>query len=126
MEMHKPPISIRRATAGDVQAILECLQAAFEGFKDAYTPGAFHDTVPTRADLANRLATMSVFVAVNARAEIIGTIACNVVRPAEGHIRGMAVRREWHGGGVASELIRTVRNEAARIREAFGAVGSLW
>lgn len=107
MQPHKSTISIRKADAGDAQGILDCLREAFAEFRNNYTLGAFHDTVLTPQDLANRLATMSVFIATVPAGEIVGTISCNVVGPTEGHIRGMAIRTAWHGGEVAGELLRT-------------------
>jgi len=102
---------IRKANAGDVPAILRCLQEAFGPYRESYTPGAFLDTVPSIDDLRKRLDTMCVFVATTQSGEIAGTIACNVVSPEEGHVRGMAVLATWHGTGVATELIITVETE---------------
>jgi len=102
---------IRKANAGDVPAILRCLQEAFGPYRESYTPGAFLDTVPSIDDLRKRLDTMCVFVATTQSGEIAGTIACNVVSPEEGHVRGMAVLGTWHGTGVATELILAVETE---------------
>jgi ribosomal protein S18 acetylase RimI-like enzyme len=107
----KPPISIRKANAIDSQGILECLQEAFDAYRSVYTPGAFRDTVVGPEDLENRMATMCVFVAASSSGEVVGTVACNVVGPQEGHIRGMAVRPAWHGVDVAAKLIRSVEAE---------------
>lgn len=65
----------------------------------------------TLETLRERMATMSVFVAARQADEIVGTVACNVVTPQEGHVRGMAVRPAWHGAGVASELLASVESE---------------
>ena len=104
-------LSIRRATPADSQGILDCLGAAFEAYRNSYTPDAFADTVLTLDTLQRRLATMCVFVAVSDSGEIVGTIACQVVHPGEGHIRGMAVRPAWQGSGVAAELLESVESE---------------
>ena len=48
---------------------------------------------------------MSVFVAVNAGNQIVGTIACNVVSEEEGHLRGMAVSPTMRGTGIALQLL---------------------
>ena len=55
--------------------ILECLQDAFEAYRDSYTRDAFIDTVLTPETLRQRLVTMCVFVAVNQAREIVGTVA---------------------------------------------------
>jgi predicted N-acetyltransferase YhbS len=111
MAQDQATITIRKANAGDVPAILKCLQEAFEPYRESYTPGAFLDTVPSLEDLLKRLATMCVFVAETPSGELAGTIACNVVSSEEGHVRGMAVRVPWHGTGVAAELIHSVETE---------------
>jgi ribosomal protein S18 acetylase RimI-like enzyme len=111
MPTDKPSISIRKADATDSQAILECLQDAFAPYRSMYTPGAYRDTVVGPEDLENRMATMCVFVATSLAGEVVGTVACYVVGPEEGHIRGMAVRPAWHGVDVAGKLIRSVETE---------------
>ena len=105
------PFSIRKASGGDAGAILECLRDAFETYRDSYTRDAFLDTVLTPETLRDRLATMCVFVATSQVGEIVGTVACSVVSPEEGHVRGMAVRPAWHGAGLASELLASVESE---------------
>jgi ribosomal protein S18 acetylase RimI-like enzyme len=105
--------SIRKATSSDVAAILECLREAFEPYRDSYTPGAFADTVLTPETLLHRLETMCVFVAVRDADEVAGTIACHIVDPDVGHIRGMAVRPACHGAGIASQLLQSVEEELA-------------
>jgi ribosomal protein S18 acetylase RimI-like enzyme len=42
---------------------------------------------------------------------IVGTVACNVVNPAEGHLRGMAVLANWQGAGIARQLLRHAEAE---------------
>src|SRR5262245_24665837 len=68
-----PPFSIRRATPGDATAVLDCLRAAFEPYRGQYTPAAFEDTVLTPGTLAQRFATMAVFLAATAEGEVVGT-----------------------------------------------------
>lgn len=103
--------SIRKATVEDTQGILECLRAAFEKYRHAYTPGAFLDTVLTPETLLERLANMTVFVATTPLGQVVGTVADNVIRTGEGHIRGMAVRPAWQGTGVATQLLGRVEWE---------------
>ena len=56
---------------------------------------------------------MSVFVAVTAANQIVGTIACSVINASEGHLRGMAVLPEWHGRGLAEKLLQSAEREVA-------------
>ena len=96
---------IRRATTTDVAAILECLRLAFEPYRDRYTPEGFRDTVLTAETLARRLVEMSLFVAVSERGDVLGTIGYSVAAGHDGHIRGMAVRPEERGTGLAQQLL---------------------
>jgi len=114
MQAQAPIISIRKATKRDAQGILACLRAAFEEFREAYTPDAFLDTVLTAETLQERLKTMSVFVAVNSDDEVIGTIACNVASAGEGHLRGMAVSPSMRGSGIAAQLLNHAESELRR------------
>jgi len=104
-EQSVPDFLIRRATQTDSDAILACLRSAFHEYESRYTPGAYADTILTVESLSERLLTMSVFVAVSPDGQVIGTIACNVIQGSEGHLRGMAVRPEWQGYGVAKKLL---------------------
>ncbi len=56
---------------------------------------------------------MSVFVAVTADNQMVGTIACAVVHAGEGHLRGMAVLPGWHGRGIAEKLLQSAEAELA-------------
>ena len=103
--------SIRRATAGDVEQILDCLQKAFHPFRGDYTDAAFADTVLAPDTIHQRLATMAVFVASGGDDALLGTIACNVRDNGEGHIRGLAVRPEWQGRGAAQLLLDAAERE---------------
>lgn len=104
-------IAIRRARADDAESMLECLSEAFESYRDEYTPGGFADTVLDRGALERRMAEMSLFVATGEAGEIVGTIGCAPASSAEGHIRGMAVRPDWHGRGVAGRLLAAAEAE---------------
>jgi predicted N-acetyltransferase YhbS len=103
--------SIRHATPEDSAAILDCLRHAFEPYRRAYTPGAYHDTVLGTDMIADRLASMSVLVAVAANGEVFGTIASHVTGAEEGHLRGIAVVPRWQGAGVAGRLLAAAENE---------------
>ena len=99
---------IRRATASDVDGILECLRLAFEPYRDRYTPGGFKDTVLTAVAVQQRLVEMSLFVAVTERGQVRGTIGYSVTAGGAGHIRGMAVHPTEQGSGVAQQLLDAV------------------
>jgi len=102
---------ISRADARDITGILECLQEAFEPYRQRYTPAGFLDTVLTPETLQQRLLTMSIFVARDSGNAIVGTIGCNPVIAGEGHIRGMAVKAAWQGCGVARQLLKAAESE---------------
>jgi N-acetylglutamate synthase-like GNAT family acetyltransferase len=103
--------SIRKARSGDCDGILECLAAAFASVRDSYTREAFLDTVLTPDTVKKRLQDMVVLVALLNNGDVIGTISCKVVNEDEGHLRGMAVRPEWHGSPVAAELLARAEEE---------------
>lgn len=100
---------LRKAAIEDVEAIVDCLRRAFEEYENAYTPGAFADTVPDANGIRRRLNEMCLIVAVSEN-KIVGTIGYSI-NGTEGHLRGMAVFPEWRGTGVASALLRNVENE---------------
>jgi ribosomal protein S18 acetylase RimI-like enzyme len=103
--------AIRRATSADAPGILACLGAAFEDYRDLYTPEAFLDTVLTPKTLQERLEKMAVFVATDSGNQIVGTIACVVLTAEEGHLRGMAVFPSMRGTGIAEELLNHAESE---------------
>ena len=81
---------IRRASGEDAAGVLRCLAAAFEPYRNSYTPGAWLDTVLNSETIQARLESMQVFVAVS-QDGIVGTIACSAVSEHEGHLRRMTV-----------------------------------
>jgi GNAT superfamily N-acetyltransferase len=111
---HSRIFSVRKAILADKVQILDCLHEAFAPFRDAYTPAAFLDTVLTPETLEQRFKTMSLFVAVDRAEDIVGTVGCEVATSREGHLRGMAVRLDWQGAGVATELLQHAEAELAR------------
>jgi GNAT superfamily N-acetyltransferase len=102
---------IRRATHGDAAGILDCLRAAFSEYRQDYTEGAYRDTVLTPESVATRLSSSTLFVALDAMQQVVGTVGWSQANEQEGHIRGMAARPEWHGAGVAAQLLQRVESE---------------
>src|SRR5262249_40161103 len=107
--------SLRHAHAADVEAIHACLAAAFVPYRHHYSEGAFDDTVPSAAALAQRMRTMTVLVAEDESGAIVGTIAHCVTAPREGHLRGMAVHPRALGSGVAERLLDAAERELAAL-----------
>jgi GNAT superfamily N-acetyltransferase len=102
-------LRIRKAGANDGSAILACLAAAFEEFRNQYSASAFADTVLDSETVQRRLHEMCVLLAI-AEGRVVGTISWSV-NGAEGHLRGMAVFPEWQGRGVASALLTAAEQE---------------
>ena len=109
-------VSIRKAKGEDSPGILACLREAFQEFRERYTREGFLETVLTPMTLGERLEAMSVFVAVNSREQVVGTIASSVVSLAEGHLRGMAVLPSMRGTGIAAQLLSRAEAELAQFR----------
>jgi GNAT superfamily N-acetyltransferase len=105
-------ITIRKARAQEAGGIRRCLTSAFEPFRFQYTRGAFEETVPTVEAIRERMAYMTVYIAVAGTREIVGTVACEV-EGVEGHVRGMAVQPPWQGHGIAGRLLRAVESDVA-------------
>jgi GNAT superfamily N-acetyltransferase len=104
-------VLIRRATPDDAQAVLDCLYAAFEPYRERYTPDAYRDTTLTPRTVHERMASMSIFVAVAPDSQVVGTIATAVADAGVGHLRGMAVLPAWQGAGVAALLLDAAERE---------------
>jgi ribosomal protein S18 acetylase RimI-like enzyme len=104
-------VLVRRATSNDAEAILDCLHAAFEPYRTRYTPEGYRDTTLTPEAIRERLASMSVLVAVAAEGKIVGTIASAIAEGGVGHLRGMAVQPAWQGAGVAAMLLDAAERE---------------
>ena len=100
--------AIRPASVKDTAALLQCLRAAFEPHRSQYSPQAWLDTVMTTDTLLHRFTCMTVWVAVSAQGNVVGTIGGAVVSSSEGHLRGMAVPPQWHGRGIAQRLLEAV------------------
>jgi GNAT superfamily N-acetyltransferase len=110
-----PPFSIREATADDLPGILACLAAAFEQYRPSYTPEAFADTVLDPETLRERLAVMTILVAVDESGTVVGTIGYRLMDAgARGHVRGMAVLPDWKGSGLAAVLMSAVEEALRR------------
>jgi GNAT superfamily N-acetyltransferase len=103
-------ISVGFATIDDAEGILQCLRAAFEDYRDRYTPQAYEDTVLTPDALYRRLQTMTVLVAKDDSGAVVGTIGGSA-HEEEGHLRGMAVLPDRQGQGVAQQLLDRIEQE---------------
>jgi GNAT superfamily N-acetyltransferase len=102
--------SVRKADLADADAILGCLGSAFAPYRERYSAEAYLDTVLEPKTMRERLARMTVFVAVDAGGCVVGTVAGALVNADEGHVRGMAVRPDWEGAGVATRLLASVES----------------
>lgn len=107
----QPAFAIRKATGADAAGILDCLRLAFEPYRGDYTAEGFNDSVLTAETIHQRMATMSILVAIDNGGQIAGTIASRVVCPEEGHLRGMAVLPEWQGSGLGQQLLAAAESE---------------
>jgi ribosomal protein S18 acetylase RimI-like enzyme len=107
-----PPFRIRKADRKDGSAILSCLAAAFEEYRDQYSAQAFADTVLDSETVQRRLSEMCVLLAM-AEERVVGTISWSV-NGVEGHLRGMAVSPDWQGAGVALALLTAAESELLR------------
>ena len=105
---------IRAATRDDCPGILECLALAFAPYRDSYTPEAFLDTVLTPQTIGDRMQQMSLFVAIDASGQVVGTIACKVMEGGRGHLRGMAVHPECQGLGLSRRLLERAVDELSK------------
>ena len=104
-------ITVQRATFQHADCILECLRSAFAPYQHHYSAAGYEDTTLTRESLLRRLDDMTVFVALDLSERVLGTIACNVMGQAEGHLRGMAVRPECQAHGIADQLLQRAESE---------------
>ena len=104
---------IRHANRDDALGIHKVLLAAFEEYRHHYTPEGFNDTVMSEGAVIERMKEMVIFVAVDNKQNIIGTIGWQKIDEKEAHIRGMAVYPNWQGKkSPASALLQAVENEA--------------
>ncbi len=105
---------LRLARESDVPALSTCLHEAFAPFREEYSRAAYANTVPSQPELLERVRTMSVWVVIDRRGVLVGTVSASRRSPVEGHLRGMAVRPDRQGSGVADALLdRAVKSLAA-------------
>src|SRR5438270_2536549 len=102
-------MQIRKAAAADAEGILDGRHTAFEPYRTRYTPAGFEDTVMNAKTVAERLQSMTLFVAIENGA-VVGTIGC-AIHDHEGHLRGMAVLPHFQGSGVARRLLEAAEAE---------------
>jgi SAM-dependent methyltransferase len=83
---------IRKAHLDDCGPLLECLALAFAPYRQAYTPGAFADTVLDRQTLRHRLNEMTVLVAITTENRHPG------LKFEEGDMRSLRIPSDALGG----------------------------
>jgi ribosomal protein S18 acetylase RimI-like enzyme len=105
-------VIVRRAHLVDLQAIVDCLAIAFETHRNEYSIGAYRRTVLQEDAVCKRLETMNVFVATTSDGEVVGTLSAAIANE-EGQLRGMAVKPEWQGRGVARKLMSVIEKDLA-------------
>jgi GNAT superfamily N-acetyltransferase len=98
-------LSIRTATPADTSGILDCLRQAFAPYREQYTPDGFADTVLSADTIERRMGEMSLLVAVDEHGEVVGTVGWKQIAFDVGHLRGMAVRPDRLGSGIAQALL---------------------
>ncbi|MFX1308276.1 MAG: GNAT family N-acetyltransferase [Promethearchaeota archaeon] len=109
----KKDYEIRQAEFQDAKNIHKVLLAAFEEYRNHYTPEGFHDTVMSEVAVIERMKEMKLYVAIDQRKRIIGTIGWQKINSKEAHIRGMAVLPERQGKiGPATVLLHIVEKDA--------------
>ena len=106
-------LEIRQAQVTDAIQIAECLMAAFAPFRHLYTSDAFADTVSAADAVRDRIERMTVYIAVAPAGSVVGTLAA-ACSEQEGHLRGMAVRPEWQGHGIARRLLMAAEHHLIR------------
>lgn len=111
----KKGFSVRQATLQDEPQILQCLAQAFAPYRDSYAGEGFADTVLTPEAFRKRFIEMRVLVATDDSGGVLGTIAYNAEN-SEGHIRGMAVKPQWQGLGIARGLLDQVEPDLRELR----------
>jgi ribosomal protein S18 acetylase RimI-like enzyme len=104
-------IEIRRAAIGDATGTVNCLEAAFEKYRALYNTSGYVDTTLNSEAVIRRLMEMNIYVAVTEKGEVVGTVYWSRTKPEEGHLRGMAVKPEYQGSGVADSLIQRVETD---------------
>jgi putative acetyltransferase len=105
------PISVRRATPEDAEAISSVLLAAFAEYRPLYTDGGFAATTPTPEQVALRIAEGPVWLALSDNT-LVGTVSA-VSKGAGLYVRGMAVLPVARGRHVGDLLLQCVENFAS-------------
>lgn len=104
---------IRQAEFQDAKNIHRVILAAFEEYRNYYTPEGFADTVMSEQVAIERMKEMTLYVAIDQNGTVIGTIGWQKLSEKEGHIRGMAVLPKNQGeNSPATDLLQAVENDA--------------
>jgi GNAT superfamily N-acetyltransferase/uncharacterized protein YndB with AHSA1/START domain len=107
-----PAVHIRPCEVADVDAMHDCLAAAFATYRPLYTPAMYADTVPDVDGLRARLTAMAGLVACTDHGRVVGTLFY-AVEGVDGHLRGMAVLPAFQGTDAAAQLIATAEHALA-------------
>ena len=99
-------MSIRRASAADVEQVADALRCAFAEYERLYTRAGYAATTPDAAQLRARWNEGPVWVAVD-DGGIVATVAA-MPRENGVYVRSMAVRPEARGKGTGRALMREV------------------
>ena len=105
---------IRRAQAGDADAIVSLLHAAFEAYRPQYTRAAFDATVLDGDRTRERLRQGPAWLASELDGTL-GTVAA-LATPEGVYVRGMAVEPSARGRGIGAALLDSVERFAVEVR----------
>jgi ribosomal protein S18 acetylase RimI-like enzyme len=104
-------LTVRRASAIDVQAIAALLALSFAEYRALYTPEGFAATVISSAEVAKRINEGPVWVAISENV-VVGTIS--VVRKGDSlYVRSLAVHPAARGRSVGQNLLTEIEKYAA-------------
>ncbi|HYK97140.1 MAG TPA: GNAT family N-acetyltransferase [Candidatus Acidoferrales bacterium] len=102
-------MTIRRASAADVEQVADVLRCAFAEYERLYTRAGYAATTPDAAQLRARWDEGPVWVAGDGG--IVATVAA-VPRESGVYVRSMAVRPEARGSGAGRALMRELERYA--------------
>jgi ribosomal protein S18 acetylase RimI-like enzyme len=102
------PVSVRRATLRDANAVSRVLDSAFAEFRHLYTPEAYAASVPSETGIATRLHEGPLWVA-ERDSVVVGTVSA-VQQDDLVMIRGMAVSPLARGLALGRTLLKSAED----------------